>query len=80
MQKKTTVFIYAILIVSIISGCSAKNKNQNVAKGDASVQAANQNDITRPPEFVKRERDDAEGDPEETISLDEWQKKQEAKQ
>jgi len=41
MQKKTTVFIYAILIVSIISGCSAKNKNQNVAKGDASVQAAN---------------------------------------
>jgi len=79
MNQKTIIFIYTILTVLFISGCSGKDKNQGIAKGSADVQSANESDITRPPEFVKRPRNDAEGDPNETISLDDWRKEQEAR-
>ena len=66
-----------ILIVSLtlLSACSLKRGKNEVA----AEPAAPTGDITRPPEVVAANKPlEEEGNPDETISFDEWRKKREA--
>lgn len=73
--KKNTIMKSLILILLCIatSACGGSKKSPdttNVVKGS---------DITRPPVVVKNNRAiEAEKDPEETISFDEWKRQRDA--
>lgn len=70
MKTNFLHIFYFVLLASCVTACGGNKKavEQNTAE--------NQADITRPPEFIQRGQDNAETDPDETISMEEWQRKQ----
>ena len=65
--------LIAILLLSSLSACAGR-----AAKNKAADQnAASIVDITRPPETIgTAEKVEVEGDPDSTVSYEEWKKKQ----
>jgi len=70
-----SIHLRIAFILSLV-GLSACGTNRAQDASQENAATASQTDITRPPVFVKSTSDEAEGDPEETISLEEWQKEQ----
>lgn len=78
MIKKISQTTFFILAISLLISCGSNKKNdQSVANAQGSAQS--NTDITRPPVFVSQQKDTTEVDPNETISLEEWKKKQQEK-
>ena len=77
MNNRVNPILIYVISAFLLSACGASKKD---AEGVQAVNTAVQDDITRPPVFVKRGQQNSETDPEETISAEEWQKEQEKEQ
>lgn len=75
-----TIKMNNIIKISLIAAsCLVLSACGGSKKTPVQVDAANSTDITRPPVIVKDEKAvEAEKNPEETISFDEWKKKRDA--
>lgn len=67
MKIRCHYFVLASVLLVLLSACGGNKKEQS---SDPLVQ----NDITRPPVFVKTGELNQETDPDETISAEEWEK------
>ena len=75
MKIKFGAFTFFIVLSVLLSACGT-NKQDDVNNQSVEKNAAEQADITRPPKFVKRDQNNTETNPDETISLEEWRKEQ----
>lgn len=72
MLKSSTITIVPLLLaILLIAACGSKAAKQP-------SEAKTTGDITRPPSFVKQTNEpEAESNPDETVSYDEWRKRRE---
>ncbi len=74
-MKKRIKLTVALFCIASLSACSTIGK---LGSKEAKADDAPVVDITRPPEMIVNTKDDAvEGNPDETVSFDEWKKKTE---
>ena len=72
---KLKIMVVFLLLLSI-TACGTASKSVELDEN------GEQTDITRPPTFVKpqlSQKEQVEKDPDEAVSLEEWEKQQEAK-